>query len=107
MTTFDTREKAFEDKFAHDADLKFKAVARANKLVGQWAAGKLGLTGGAADDYGKAVCKADLAGGKSDPVFGKIKADFAASRVGVSDDVLHQTMSEFLAKAVNEVERGV
>ena len=107
MTTFDTREKAFEDKFAHDADLKFKAVARANKLVGQWAAGKLGLTGGAADDYGKAVCKADLAGGKSDPVFSKIKADFAASRVGVSDDDLHQTMSEFLARAVNEVERGV
>ena len=106
MTTFDTREKAFEDKFAHDAELKFKAVARANKLVGQWAAGKLGLTGGAADDYGKAVCKAELAGGRADNVFDKLKADFAASRVGVSDDDLHQTMSEYLAKAVNEVERG-
>ena len=61
MTTFDEREKAYEKKFAHDQDLKFKAESRRNKLMAEWAAAKLGITGAAVDDYVKAVRKADLA----------------------------------------------
>ena len=60
MTTFDKREEVFENKFAHDEELRFKAHARRNKLVGLWAAGKLGLAGEAAEAYAKAVVTADL-----------------------------------------------
>ena len=61
MTTFDNREKAFENKFARDADLKFRAESRRNKVLAEWAAEKLGITGDAVADYVKAVRKADLA----------------------------------------------
>ena len=61
MTTFDDRERSFEKKFAMDQELKFKAEARRNRLLGQWAAAKLGLSGSEVDDYVKAVRKADLA----------------------------------------------
>ena len=61
MTSFNEREKSYEKKFALDEELKFKAEQRRNKLLGQWAAAKLGLTGAAVDDYVKAVRKADLA----------------------------------------------
>ena len=60
MTTFDEREKAYEKKFAIDQEKQFKAAARRNKLLGEWAAGKLGLSGGAVADYVNAVVKADL-----------------------------------------------
>ena len=60
MTTFDKREEGFEKKFAHDEELRFKAMARRNKLLGLWAAEKLGLTGTAAEDYAKSVVKADF-----------------------------------------------
>ena len=60
MTTFDKREEGFEKKFAHDEELKFKAAARRNKLLGQWAAEKLGLTGAAVDAYAKEVIVADF-----------------------------------------------
>ena len=57
MTTFDKREEAFEQQFAHDEELKFKATARRNKLLGLWAAEKLGLTGAEADSYALSVVK--------------------------------------------------
>ena len=60
MTTFDKREEGFEKQFAHDEELRFKATARRNKLLGQWAAEKLGLSGAAADDYAKSVVMADF-----------------------------------------------
>jgi hypothetical protein len=69
MTTFNDREKSFEKKFAMDEELKFKAESRRNRLLGQWAAGKLGLSGTAVDDYVKAVRKADLAQMGDDDVF--------------------------------------
>ena len=77
MTTFNDREKSFEKKFAMDEELKFKAESRRNRLLGQWAAGKLGLSGTAVDDYVKAVRKADLAQKGDDDVFQKIKKDLA------------------------------
>ena len=104
MSTFDEREKGFEKKFAHDADLKFKSESRRNKYLAEWAAPKLGITGPAVDDYVKAVRKADLAKAGDDDVFEKVKADFAAHGVAVADADIRKAMGEFLAKAVGEIE---
>lgn len=104
MTTFEEREKAFEKKFAHDQELKFKAEARRNKMLAEWAAGKLGLTGAEVEDYIKAVVKADLAEAGDQDVFRKIRGDFDAKGVAVSDEELRNKMQELLAEAVKQVE---
>jgi hypothetical protein len=104
MTTFNDREKAFEKKFAHDQELKFKAEARRNKMLGEWAAAKLGLTGAEVEDYVKAVRKADLAEAGDEDVFRKLRSDFDAKGVSVSDEDLRDKMSEFLAQAVAQLE---
>lgn len=106
MTTYDEREKAFEKKFAHDADLKFKAESRRNKALAEWAGAKLGYTGEALNDYIKAVRKADLAEKGDDDVFRKVKADLSAKGLKVADTDIRQKMGEFLAKAVTELESG-
>jgi hypothetical protein len=106
VTTFDNRKKSFEDKFAHDADLKFKAEARRNKLLGAWAAAKLGHTGAAVDEYVKSVRKADLTEGGDDDVFRKVAADFKAHSVAVSDAELRAKMDQCLAEAVTSIETG-
>lgn len=72
MTTFDEREKGYEKKFALDQDLKFRAEARRNKLLGEWAAAKLGIMGAALEDYVRAVLKADLEEKGDEDVFRKI-----------------------------------
>ncbi len=106
MTTFDDREKAFENKFAHDADLKFKAEQRRNKMLAEWVGAKLGMSGTALDDYIKAVRKADLAEKGHGDVFAKVKADLAAKGVAIADTEIRQQMGEFLAKAVADIETG-
>lgn len=75
MTTFDERESAFEGKFAHDAEMQFKAEARRNKLLGLWAAGLLGKTDDAALDYAREVIKADFQEAGDEDVFRKVSAD--------------------------------
>jgi hypothetical protein len=104
MTTFDDREDKFEKKFAHDATLKFKAEARRNKLIGQWAAGLMGLSGPKADEYVNAVIRADLREKGDEDVFRKLKEDFAAAGVAQSDHQIRRHMDEFLAKAVDEIQ---
>jgi hypothetical protein len=104
MTTFDDRERSFEKKFAMDQELKFKAEARRNRLVGQWAAAKLGLSGPEVDDYVKAVRKADLAERGDRDVLRKLRQDFDAKGVPVSDAELSRVMGEFLASAVATIE---
>ncbi len=104
MTTFDDREKGFEKKFAMDQDLKFKAEARRNKMIAEWAAEKMGITGDEVDAYVKAVRKADFEEAGDDDVFRKVKADLEAKSVSVSDQELRQQMDECLAKAVGELE---
>ena len=104
MTTFDERQRSFEKKFALDQELKFKAEARRNRLLGQWAAEKLGLSGAAVDDYVKAVRKADLAEKGDGDVVRKIRQDFDQKGVAVSDAELNEAMANFLAKAVAEIE---
>lgn len=104
MTTFDDREQAFEKKFALDQDLKFRAEARRNKLLAEWAAAKLGIMGAALEDYVKAVRRADLEEKGDDDVFRKIRRDFDEGGVNVPDAEIRQVMGEFLAKAVGEIE---
>lgn len=104
MTAFDDREKAFEKKFAHDQDLRFKAESRRNKMIAEWAARKLGISGAAVDEYVKAVRKADLAEKGDEDVIRKIAIDFADKGVKVSDAEIRKQLGDFLATAVAELE---
>lgn len=106
MTTFDDREKSFEKKFAHDADLKFKAEARRNKMLAEWAGAKLNMTPAQIADYVKDVRRADLAEKGDEDVFRKLRADFDRHKVAVSDQELRTQMHEMLARAVAEVEKS-
>ncbi len=106
MTTFEDREKGFEKKFALDAELKFKAESRRNKMLAEWAAAKMGLGEAEVADYVRDVRRADLEEAGDDDVFRKVRADFDAKNVSVSDDEIRSAMTDFLAKAVGEVENG-
>jgi hypothetical protein len=101
MTTFDKREEGFEKQFAHDEELRFKATARRNKLVGLWAAGKIGLAGAEAEAYAKEVVMADLE--QEGGVFRKIRRDFDLKNVHESDHQIRRTMDELMAKAVADI----
>jgi hypothetical protein len=100
MTTFDKREEGFEKKFAHDEELRFKANARRNKLLGLWAAEKLGLTGDAANVYAKDVVMAEFEAGGDEDVFKKVRKDLDAKGLAPSDQDLRRTMDELMEKAV-------
>ena len=104
MTTFDDREQAFEKKFAHDQDLKFRAESRRNKLLAEWAAAKLGIMGTALEEYIKAVRRSDLEEMGDDDVFRKIRKDFDEGGVNIPDAEIRKVMGEFLAKAVADIE---
>ncbi|MFT3986971.1 DUF1476 domain-containing protein [Aestuariivirga sp.] len=106
MTTFDERGEGFQRKFALDEELRFKATARRNKLLGLWAADKLGLSGTAADDYAKEVVKADFIEAGEEDVFRKIRADFDAKKVAQSDHQIRRTMDELMAEAVQQIKAG-
>jgi len=106
MTTFDKREEGFEKQFAHDEELRFKANARRNKLLGLWAAGKLGKSGDDAEAYAKEVVVADLEEAGDDDVFRKIRADFDANGVTESDHQIRRTMDELMAKAIAAIKAG-
>ena len=103
MTTFDKREEGFEKKFAHDEELRFRANARRNKLLGLWAAEKLGLSGADAEAYAKAVVMADFEEAGDHDVFGKIRKDFDAKGVAQSDHQIRRIMDELIEKAVAEI----
>jgi hypothetical protein len=104
MTTFDKRKEGFESKFAHDEELRFKATARRNKLLGLWAAEKMGLQGPEAEAYGKAVVVADFCEPGDEDVFRKIRADFDAKQVAQSDHQIRQTMDELMSVAVGQIQ---
>lgn len=106
MTTFDNRKDAAEKKFAHDAELQFKAAARRNKLLGLWAAGQMGMTGDAAEAYAKSVVMADFEEAGDDDVFRKLRADFDGAKVEVSDHVIRRSMDELMAKAIEDIKAG-
>jgi hypothetical protein len=106
MSTFNQRGEGFEKKFAHDEELRFKAVARRNKLLGLWAAEKLGKTGADADAYSSDVVSADFEEAGDDDVFRKIRKDFDAASVAQSDHQIRRTMDELLATAVEAIRAG-
>ncbi len=106
MTTFDKREEGFEKKFAHDEELRFKATARRNKLLGLWAADKLGLTGADADAYAKDVVAADFEEVGDEDVFRKVRRDFDAKNVAQSDHQIRRTMVDLLEQAIAQIKSG-
>jgi hypothetical protein len=106
MTTFDKREEGFEKQFAHDEELKFKATARRNKLLGLWAAEKLALAGADAQAYAKEIVVADMEASGGGDVFGRIRKDFDAKGVSLSDHQIRRTMDELMAKAITEIKAG-
>ena len=103
MSTFDRREEAFEKKFAHDEELAFRAIARRNKLLGHWAAEKLGKTGEAVQAYASAVVAAEVGETGDEGVFQMIRKDFDAAGVSQSDHQIRRTMDELLTQARAEI----
>ena len=104
MTTFDKREEGFEKKFAHDEELKFKAYARRNKLLGLWAAAQLGKTGADAEAYAKEVVLADFEEAGDSDVVRKVATDLKSK--GVSEEQIRAQMVELLAQAVSQIQTG-
>lgn len=97
MTTFDDREKAFENRFAHDQEFAFRAEARRNRRVGLWAAELMGKGGTSAEDYAAEILAAAVDGG-SEAVVERIERDFAAARIQVSDHQVRRKMETVLAE---------
>lgn len=106
MSSFDERKDAYENKFARDAELKFRAEARRNRLLGHWAAEKLGKTGAEADAYALSVIQADLEEAGDDDVFRKVRADFDEAGVEQSDHQIRRQMEEFLIQAAEQIEKS-
>jgi hypothetical protein len=106
MTNIEDREKAFESKFAHDEELRFRATARRNKLLGLWVAEKLGKSGAAAEDYAKSVVVADVEEAGEEDVFRKVRADLDAAKVEQSDHQIRRTMEELMAVAAEQIQNG-
>jgi len=105
-TTFDKREEGFEKKFAHDEELKFKAGARRNKLLGMWAAEKMGMSGPQAEAYAKEVVMADFEQPGDHDVFMKIRKDFDGKKVAVADQDIRRTMDELMAQAIAQIKKS-
>lgn len=106
MTTFDKREEGFEKKFALDADQKFKAEARRNKLLGLWAAEKLGISGDAAAAYAKEVVASDFEESGDADVVRKVLGDLTAKGVAATESEIRVKMDELMATAIIQVKAG-
>ena len=106
MSTFDKREEGFEKKFALDEEQKFKAEVRRNKLLGLWAAEKLGLSGDAATAYSKEVVAADFEQAGDKDVQDKVVKDFTAKGVAITAQEVRVKMDELIAVAAAQVKAG-
>ncbi len=104
MTTFDKREQGFEAKYIHDEELRFKAMARCNKLLGNWAAAQLGLTGEAAVAYANDLVTANLATQTMDDTLRKVAKDLAPK--GVPEAEIAQKVQEYMHVALEQLEAG-
>ena len=103
MGEFDKRGKGEEGKFALDAETRFKAEARRNKLLGLWAAQLMGITGDEAANYAMEVVKSDLEEAGEEDVFRKIRGDFDARNIAQSDHQIRRRMEELMATAVKQI----
>lgn len=104
MAGMDERKRAYENKFARDEELRFKATARRNKLLGLWAAEKLGRTGDEAEAYAREVVRADFEEAGDHDVFRKVRRDFDAAGVEQSDHQIRRTMDELMLTAAEQIE---
>ena len=104
MTTFDKREEGFEKQFAHDEELRFKAMARRHKMLGLWAAGVLGKSGADAEAYAKEVVLADFEEAGDNDVLRKVARDLLPK--GVTEQQIRAQMTELLAQAVEQLKKS-
>ena len=107
MTSFDQRKDAFESKFAHDEELRFKATARRNKLLGLWAAEKLGKAGPEADTYAKSVVMADFEEAGDEDVLRKVVADLSAASSALGELDVRKAMDGLMEQAIEQIQKGV
>jgi hypothetical protein len=105
-TTFDKREEGFEKQFAHDEELRFKATARRNKLLGLWVAEKLGMSGTDANTYAKDVVMADFEEAGEDDVFRKVRKDLDDKKVAVGDQDIRKAMVDLMGQAIEQIKAG-
>ncbi len=103
MTTFDKRKDAFENKFVHDSELRFKAEARRNKLLGLWAAAEMKKSAAEAEAYARTVVHSDFEEAGDEDVFRKIRKDFDAAGVKRSDHQIRTKMAELTATAREQI----
>lgn len=99
MTTFDDRQRAFETKYARDQELQFKVVARRNRLLGQWAAKKMGLTEAEADAYARDVIRADFEEAGDDDVVRKLLGDLTSAGVEIDDVAIREQLEHKTVEA--------
>lgn len=107
MSQFDNREKAAENKFSHDKELEFKATARRNKLLGQWAAGLMGMEGEAVTAYAREVIESDFEETGDDDVYRKVKADLDKAGITKSEHQVRRQMEELLNTAIEQVKSEI
>jgi len=103
MATFADREREFEARFKHDEELRFKATARRNRMLGQWAAQRLGLTADAAEAYAKDVVAAQFQAGGDQPVVDKLFADLAAKDPGITPSRIAFELEHFAEQAKQQL----
>jgi hypothetical protein len=106
MASFDDREKSFENKFKRDEELRFKASARRNKLLGLWAADLMGLTGAEAEAYAKEVVKSDFERPGDEDVLEKVHGDLQAKGLDTSEHIVRKHMDDLMGTAVHQIENG-
>ncbi len=106
MNQMDDRRRSFETKFAHDQELRFRAIARRNRLLGLWAAERLGKEGPAADAYAAEVVASDFEEAGEEDVFRKVRGDFDAAAIDCPDEDIRARMSELLLTAAEAVAKG-
>ena len=107
MTSFDKREEGFEKKFAHDEEVRFKAVARRDKMLGLWAAEKLGKSGADANSYAQDVVVAEFEDARELEVIRKVTTDLAAAGLSINELDIRTKMDEFMAQAIAQVKAGI
>ena len=103
MSQFDDRERAFETKYARDEEMQFRVIARRNKLLGQWAAAKMGLTEAEAESYAKDVVRADFEEAGDEDVIRKVLGDLTAAGVECDDDTIRETLGHKLVEARRQI----
>jgi hypothetical protein len=92
MTQFDERERAFESKFAHDEEMKFRIIARRNRLLGEWAARRMGLSEAESEAYAKDVVRSDFEEAGEHDVIRKVLGDLSAAGVDLEEEEIRQAM---------------